>query len=145
MSGAFYGNGALLGMQLLACVVTIAYSCVATAIIMFLLRLLIGLRVSQEAELVGLDEAQHAEKWAAVATPARSNMLSVRGSQHTLRDARSMLGSRQNSKVSLGLRVARQPSVGAAPVGAAGTEQPSVINTGNHVIVVSDEVEGEEA
>ncbi len=60
--GIFYGGGGkLLGEQVLANVVTIAYSFIVTGIIMYVLKVTIGVRVSDEEETIGLDAAEHAE------------------------------------------------------------------------------------
>lgn len=60
--GVFLGGGAsLLGDQIVASVVTLAYSFGASLIIAKVIDLTIGLRVSDEAEDEGLDLSQHAE------------------------------------------------------------------------------------
>jgi len=60
--GVFLGGGAsLLGDQIVASVVTLAYSFGASLIIGKVIDLTIGLRVSDEAEDEGLDLSQHAE------------------------------------------------------------------------------------
>jgi ammonium transporter, Amt family len=55
------GGGALLWDQLVASVVTLAYSFVVSLIIAKAIDVAIGLRVADEAEDVGLDLSQHAE------------------------------------------------------------------------------------
>jgi Amt family ammonium transporter len=60
--GLFYGGGmSLVGKQLLACVVTFAFSFVVTYLVARVLDKTIGLRVSQDDEQIGLDQSQHAE------------------------------------------------------------------------------------
>ncbi|HEY6416313.1 MAG TPA: ammonium transporter [Acidimicrobiales bacterium] len=60
--GLFLGGGGdLLADQILASVVTLAYSFVASLIIGKVIDVVIGLRVSDEDEEVGLDLSQHAE------------------------------------------------------------------------------------
>jgi Amt family ammonium transporter len=60
--GLFYGGGAaLLGKQALAAIAVMAYSFVLTFIIGFILNKTIGFRVSEEAEVGGIDEHEHAE------------------------------------------------------------------------------------
>jgi ammonium transporter, Amt family len=60
--GVFLGGGGdLLVDQLLASVVTLAYSFVASLIIGKVIDVVIGLRVSDEDEEIGLDLSQHAE------------------------------------------------------------------------------------
>jgi Amt family ammonium transporter len=60
--GLFYGGGlSLLGEQLLANAVAIVWSFALTFGIMVVLKNTIGIRVSDEAEVTGLDLAEHAE------------------------------------------------------------------------------------
>jgi ammonium transporter, Amt family len=60
--GLFFGGGGkLLGNQVLASVVTFVYSFIVTWIIAKIIDKTMGLRVSEEAEQRGLDQALHAE------------------------------------------------------------------------------------
>jgi Amt family ammonium transporter len=60
--GVFLGGGAdLLLDQVVASVVTLAYSFVASIIIGKLIDMTIGLRITEDQEIVGLDLSQHAE------------------------------------------------------------------------------------
>jgi ammonium transporter len=60
--GLFYGGGGtLLGHQALAAVVTIAYSAIGTFVIAGAVQKTVGLRATEDDELMGLDEAEHAE------------------------------------------------------------------------------------
>ncbi|HEX2179265.1 MAG TPA: ammonium transporter [Actinomycetota bacterium] len=59
--GLLYGNPGLVGRQLVAVVATIAYSLIATFVILFITDKLVGIRVSEDDELVGLDLSQHSE------------------------------------------------------------------------------------
>ena len=62
LNGLFYGGGAaLLGHQALAVVVAIGWAFVATSAVAWLVRKTIGLRVTPEAEQVGLDISLHEE------------------------------------------------------------------------------------
>ena len=63
-AGAIDGNVGQLGTQVLAVVATMAYSFVVTLVILKVLDLIpgLGLRVSPEAEDVGLDIAAHGER-----------------------------------------------------------------------------------
>lgn len=56
------GNPAQVFIQLKACLVTILYCGFATAVICFIVDKLVGLRVSQEEEVMGLDLTQHHER-----------------------------------------------------------------------------------
>lgn len=60
--GWFFGGGAdLLGKQALASVATLAFSFIVTYVVAVIINKTIGIRVSTEDELVGLDQSQHAE------------------------------------------------------------------------------------
>ena len=60
--GLFYGGGlSLLGEQLLANAVAIVWSFLVTFAIMYVLKETIGVRVSEEEEVMGLDLSEHAE------------------------------------------------------------------------------------
>jgi Amt family ammonium transporter len=62
MKGLFMGGGTdLLVEQIVANVVTIVYSFVVTLGIMYLLKVTIGVRVSEDVENAGLDLAEHSE------------------------------------------------------------------------------------
>ena len=60
-NGLFFGNPQLLGIQAMDALTTIAYSVVVTFIILKVVDLVIGLRVSEEEEVQGLDLTQHSE------------------------------------------------------------------------------------
>ncbi len=58
--GLFYGGGfSQLGIQLFGMLVTIAWTVVTITITFFILKKTIGLRVSEEEEIVGLDAMEH--------------------------------------------------------------------------------------
>ncbi len=61
-NGLIHGNPGQLGAQAAAVGVTLAYSLMATFVILRLLDLVIGLRVSEEEEKMGLDLSQHGER-----------------------------------------------------------------------------------
>jgi Amt family ammonium transporter len=62
LNGLLYGGGfTQLGRQALAALVTIAYSGLLTLAIAALVQKTLGLRATREAELAGIDEAEHAE------------------------------------------------------------------------------------
>ncbi len=60
--GLFYGNPAQLFIQLKAVLVTFVYSFIVTFIIMKVIDVVMGLRVTQEDETMGLDLTQHHER-----------------------------------------------------------------------------------
>ncbi len=60
--GLLYGNPAQLITQFIAVGVTIAYSGITTLVIFKIVKLLVGLRVDEEAEFAGLDESEHGER-----------------------------------------------------------------------------------
>ncbi|MBU1405474.1 MAG: ammonium transporter [Proteobacteria bacterium] len=59
--GLFFGNPQLLAIQAMDAFATIGYSVVATFIILKAVDLVVGLRVSEEEEVQGLDLTQHSE------------------------------------------------------------------------------------
>ena len=61
-NGLIHGNPGQLGAQAAAVGVTLGYSLVATLVILRVLDLVLGLRVSEEEEKMGLDMSQHGER-----------------------------------------------------------------------------------
>ena len=61
-NGLLYGNPALFGVQGLAVIVTSVYAFTVTFILMKVLNKVMGLRVSDDEENVGLDISQHGER-----------------------------------------------------------------------------------
>jgi Amt family ammonium transporter len=59
--GLFYGNPGQLWVQVVAVLATYALAAVVTAIILKVVDALVGLRVSEEDEVAGLDLSQHSE------------------------------------------------------------------------------------
>ncbi|MEW6113279.1 MAG: ammonium transporter [Thermodesulfobacteriota bacterium] len=59
--GFFFGNPAQLGIQVAAVLATIAYSFVVSLIILYVVKAIMGLRVSEEDEVVGVDTSVHGE------------------------------------------------------------------------------------
>ncbi len=60
--GLLYGNWGQLLTQLIAVLVTLAYSGIMTFVIFMIIKAIVGLRVDTEDEVIGLDESQHGEK-----------------------------------------------------------------------------------
>ena len=58
-NGAFHDSGRQLGIQIYGIVVTIGWSIVGTSLIMLFVDKTLGLRVSAQSELAGLDRAEH--------------------------------------------------------------------------------------
>jgi Amt family ammonium transporter len=61
-NGLIHGNPGQLGVQAAAVGVTLAYSLVATLLILRVLDVVLGLRVTEEEEKIGLDLSQHGER-----------------------------------------------------------------------------------
>ena len=62
-SGFFYGNPKQLWIQILSIVATIAFSAIATLIVISVTKLITnGIRVEKDDELAGLDNALHGER-----------------------------------------------------------------------------------
>jgi len=60
--GLLYGNPAQLLKQLIAVGVTVVYTGIVTFIIFMIVKALVGLRVDEESEIMGLDESEHGER-----------------------------------------------------------------------------------
>jgi ammonium transporter, Amt family len=60
-TGLFYGNPHQLWVQLIASVTAIVFSFTMTGIILLIVKKVIGLRVDEESEEVGLDQSMHGE------------------------------------------------------------------------------------
>lgn len=60
--GVIYGNVAQLGIQAIAVVATLVYSFVVSFVILKILRVTVGLRVSPDSEISGTDTVEHAER-----------------------------------------------------------------------------------
>ena len=60
--GLFFGNPAQLGIQAMAVLVTIVFVFIGTLIILAVVDAIMGLRVNEEDERIGLDLSQHDEK-----------------------------------------------------------------------------------
>jgi Amt family ammonium transporter len=59
--GLLYGNPGLLVTQVIAVAATVAFAAIGTAIILTVLKAVMGLRVSEQEERMGLDLSQHSE------------------------------------------------------------------------------------
>jgi Amt family ammonium transporter len=61
-NGLFFGNPKQLWIQFIAVAATWIFAFFGTLIILFILKAIMGLRVSEEEEVMGLDLSQHDEK-----------------------------------------------------------------------------------
>lgn len=59
--GLLYGNPAQLIVQIKSVIVTVVYSGILTAVILFVAKVLTGLKINGEEEVSGLDKSQHGE------------------------------------------------------------------------------------
>lgn len=60
LAGLFYGGGVkLLGLQLIGFVSVAAWTAVTITVVFFVIKALVGLRVTEEEEIVGLDSKEH--------------------------------------------------------------------------------------
>jgi Amt family ammonium transporter len=60
--GLFYGNPAQVKIQLIAIGTTIGYDAVVTFLIFMVIKAVVGLRVSPDEEMAGLDQTSHGER-----------------------------------------------------------------------------------
>ncbi len=61
MAGLLEGNFAQVPLQVYGVLVTVAWAAIATLVILIVLKFTIGIRVSETAEVEGLDVALHGE------------------------------------------------------------------------------------
>jgi Amt family ammonium transporter len=78
LRGLFYGGGAeLLGKQAIAAFAVMAYSFVLTYIIALIVKAAVGLRISEEDEITGIDTTSHAEsayEWAGLGSASAGTL-----------------------------------------------------------------------
>jgi ammonium transporter, Amt family len=60
--GLFYGNPAQVKIQLIAIGTTIGYDAVVTTIIFLIIKAVVGLRVTADEEMIGMDQSAHGER-----------------------------------------------------------------------------------
>jgi len=62
VSGLITGSARQLGVQAFASLIAVAYTVIATILVLKLIDLVIGVRVADREEAMGLDLAQHNER-----------------------------------------------------------------------------------
>ncbi|CAF4094295.1 unnamed protein product [Rotaria sp. Silwood2] len=75
--GAFYGNPIQMWYQLAGILTAIGFSSVCTIGILLPLKWTIGIRISVQDEIVGLDWAVHGERWEIVGNETKTNKLTA--------------------------------------------------------------------
>ena len=79
LRGLFYGGGgSLLGKQAIAAFAVLIYSFVLTYIIALIVKALVGLRISEEDEITGIDTTSHAEsayEWAGLGSASAGTLV----------------------------------------------------------------------
>jgi len=60
-NGLFFGNAAQMGPQVVAVLATVIYTFVVSVIILYIVKAIVGLRVTEEEEEVGVDTIAHGE------------------------------------------------------------------------------------
>ena len=86
MTGLFYGGGfKLLGIQLIGFAATAAWTAVTISITFFCIKTVMGLRVSEEEEILGLDSTEHglASAYSGFAIMDVSNTLNMSVNENT--------------------------------------------------------------
>ena len=84
--GLFYGGGVeLLGLQLLGFVSVAAWTAITITIVFFVIKVIVGLRASEEEEVVGLDATEHglASAYSGFSIMDVSNTLSMDVNENT--------------------------------------------------------------
>ena len=83
LRGLFYGGGAtLLGKQAIAAGAVLVYSFVLTYVIALVIKATIGLRITEDAEVTGIDTAEHAESAYEFAGLGTAGSGSLTGAPH---------------------------------------------------------------
>jgi Amt family ammonium transporter len=86
MTGLFYGGGfKLLGIQLVGVLATAAWTAVMISLTFFVIKKTLGLRVSEEEEILGLDSTEHglASAYSGFALMDISNTLNMSVNENT--------------------------------------------------------------
>ena len=86
LTGLFYGGGfELLGLQLLGFVTVAAWAAVTITIVFFIIKAVVGLRASEEEEIVGLDATEHglASAYSGFSIMDVSNTMSMEINENT--------------------------------------------------------------
>ncbi|MCR5503044.1 MAG: ammonium transporter [Lachnospiraceae bacterium] len=123
MKGLFYGGGfKLLGIQCVGVLSTAAWTAVTISIAFILIKAVIGLRVSEEEEIIGLDATEHglASAYSGFAIMDVSNTLSMNVNENT------DLGVSDYAQASPAMKEASVPVVSA----------PVHTDTGIHKVVI---------
>ncbi|CAF4932330.1 unnamed protein product, partial [Rotaria sp. Silwood1] len=116
--GAFYGNPIQMWYQLAGILTAIGFSAACTLLILLPLKWTIGIRISVQDEIVGLDWAVHGERWEVVGNENKTNKVTSTTikppvNSFSRQNQRPSVGSRSRSRA---VRVRRQPSLSAATV-----------------------------
>ncbi|CAF0932990.1 unnamed protein product [Rotaria sp. Silwood1] len=116
--GAFYGNPIQMWYQLAGILTAIGFSTACTLLILLPLKWTIGIRISVQDEIVGLDWAVHGERWEVVGNENKTNKVTSTTikppvNSFSRQNQRPSVGSRSRSRA---VRVRRQPSLSAATV-----------------------------
>ena len=86
LTGLFYGGGfELLGLQLLGFVTVAAWAAITITIVFFIIKAVVGLRASEEEEIVGLDATEHglASAYSGFSIMDVSNTMSMEINENT--------------------------------------------------------------
>ncbi|CAF3403384.1 unnamed protein product [Rotaria sp. Silwood1] len=114
--GAFYGNPIQMWYQLAGILTAIGFSCACTIGILLPLKWTIGIRISVQDEIVGLDWAVHGERWEVVGnenktTKTTPTRIKLPDDSIPRRRQRTLASSRSRSRA---IRRRNQPGLSAA-------------------------------
>ncbi len=122
--GLFYGGGfELLGLQLIGFVSVVAWTAVTITIVFLIIKAVIGLRASQEEEIVGLDSMEHglASAYSGFSIMDVSNTMSMEVNENT------SLGVEEYDKASETLKEAAVKVAQVPMAAATGIYKVSII------------------
>ena len=123
LTGLFYGGGVkLLGLQLIGFVSVAAWTAVTITVAFLVIKALVGLRVSEEEEIVGLDSTEHglASAYSGFSIMDVSNTMTMDVNENT------DLGTSEYEEASQVKRDAAVP-VAAMPVASSGIYKVAII------------------
>ncbi len=123
IDGLFYGGGfKQLGLQLLGFATVAAWTVVTITIAFLIIKATIGLRVSEEEEIVGLDSTEHG--------------LASAYSGFSIMDVSGTMTMSVNENTSLGVSDYAQASETMKSASVQVTQAPAVVSTGMYKVVI---------
>ncbi len=115
LTGLFYGGGfALLGTQLLGMCAVIAWTAVTITIAFLIIKATVGLRVSEQEEIIGLDATEHGlpSAYAGFSIMDIANTMTMEVNENTVLGNDDYVGASEAQKAAA-VKVVRAPETGS--------------------------------